>query len=92
MILDARKGDYRTWRSWRVYHAEECRMLKNVVWVDSDTAQWGESPQLFTVVDGEPVIHIHQARKIEIYVDRQLVIINPVPDEITIKEKELEAQ
>lgn len=91
MILDARKGDYRTYRGWSVYHAEECRFLRTVVWIDSDTAQWGENLMPLQIVDDEFVIQIHQARKIEIYVDRQLVIINPVPDEITIKEKELEA-
>ena len=85
MRIDARTANY---YGWSVYHAEECRFLRNVVWVDSDTAQWGEAP--LQLID-EDFIETRQAKKIAIYMDRKLVIINPVPDEITIKEKELEA-
>lgn len=87
MRLDARKGDIH----WSIYHAEECRLLRYVLWIDSDTAQWCDVVQPMKLVDGELVTHTHQARKIAIYEDRRLVIINPIADEITIKETEMEA-
>jgi hypothetical protein len=36
MILDARKGDI----NYHCYDAKTCKMVKMVVWVNDQTAQW----------------------------------------------------
>lgn len=73
MRLDARDGD----TNWNVFHVEECYQLQRVVWVDDTSAQWGAYEGRIGV---EPHIVTHQARRIEIYPDRKLVLINPVAD------------
>lgn len=77
MRLDARKGDL----NWWVYHAEECRMLKSVVWIDDETNEWFEYCMPLRAVGNEVDGRLQKARKIAIYADRKLVIINPVEDE-----------
>jgi hypothetical protein len=80
--LDARKGD----TYWTVYHAEECRVLKDVVWVDDETHQWGTYGQIsatdtfLSLIDGRLPTITHQARKIEICTGPRVVIINPIED------------
>ena len=76
MRLDAQKGD----RRWQVYHAEECALLKHVLWIDTDSAQWAEAVEPYRVVDGELLLSVHQARKIDILADQRLVVINPIED------------
>jgi len=76
MRLDARNGPPAV--NYTVWHAEECRTLKMVQWVDDETAQYGQ----FTgrVVCEEAEVATVQAHKIAIYPDRKLIIINPVED------------
>lgn len=74
MRLDAYKGD-----RGNVWHAEWCRRLERVVWVDDAIPAWGESAG--RVVNGEIEIIEHRARKIIIRPGPlNLVIINPVDD------------
>lgn len=81
MRLDARKGDY----PYNVYHAERCEMLKTVVWVDDETHQWGEHARNaaghIVIVANDALMVTHQEKKIVIYLDRRLIIINPVADD-----------
>lgn len=87
MRLDANKGNC---RNWVVYHAEECRVLHQVIWVDDETAQWCEA---FGVTNGELMTRINQATKIAIMVERRTVIINPIEeaDEESIASMEVSA-
>lgn len=61
-----------------VYHAERCEIMRTVKWVDDETAQYGE-----WIMDGPltRTIETRQAKRIAIYSDRMLVIINPIADE-----------
>lgn len=74
MRLDANKGNYNL---WCVYHAEKCCVLRKVMWVDDETAQWCEG---LAVVNGTLMTRVKQAKKIAIIVERRLVVINPVDD------------
>ncbi len=75
VILDARKGDIH----YHCYDAKTCRMVKVVVWVDDETAQWGRylppKPGAYEL-DLETV----QEDRITIYLDRRLVVFNEVDD------------
>lgn len=77
MRLDAREGAY---FGWEVYHAVRCEMLRHVVWVDSDVACWGEYAYPFQIVGDELVIRERQATRIDIHLDRKLVVIDPIED------------
>lgn len=90
MRLDASKGDY----NWWVYHAEECCILRAVVWIDDETAQWWEHVLPLRAVGDEVVGRLQQARKIVFLHERKLAIINPVEDSdlaiARIKEKNIQ--
>lgn len=58
---------------YEVYHAELMRFLQNVQWVNADTNQYGVS-------DGRGTFVTLRAKKIEIYLQAALVIINPISD------------
>lgn len=65
---------------WCVWHAEWCRVLHQVLWVDDETRQWAQLDMPLIVV-GDGVAHtVHQAKKITIDVDRLMVTINPIED------------
>ena len=84
MRLDARKGDL----NWTVYHAEECRVLKQVVWIDDETAQWWEHLEPVRVEGHEIPGRLCRARKILILPEHRLVIINPLEDELQTEIKD----
>jgi hypothetical protein len=69
MRLDARQGD----TGWPCYDAKRCRMVENVLWVDDQTARWGEMKTIYWDVE-------HQEERITIYPSRRLVIFNQVDD------------
>lgn len=73
MILDARIHLIAI--HYKVWHAELCRVLTNVVWVDDFTNTYG-------VVSGSPYAPttVEQAKKIVIIPEMLLVIINPIDD------------
>lgn len=74
MILDGRKGD----RPYQCYDAKTCRMVKQVVWVNDETAQWGR--YVSHPVGGELLTEAVQEDRITIYVARKLVVFNEVDD------------
>lgn len=65
---------------WHVYHAEECRMLREVVWVDDVACQWYAHDLPLRVVNGDVIGRVHHARKVDIHVDRKLIVVNPVEE------------
>jgi hypothetical protein len=75
MKLDARKGD----SGWPCYDAKRCCMVERVLWVDDETAQWGE----LTLSQAPPFLIdiVHKEERITIYPSRRLVIFNEVDDE-----------
>lgn len=73
MILDARRGDRAD-----VYDAKTCRMVKNVVWLNDETAQWGR--YVLPPLGRELEIEVVQEDRIAIYPSRALVIFNEVDD------------
>jgi hypothetical protein len=79
MRLDAREGD----TDWKVYHAERCEMLREVVWVDDEIRQWAEValPVQVDPATGDSVLlRAFEAKKIEIIPLMRLVVINPIED------------
>lgn len=72
MILDARKGD----KGYRCYDAKACRVVRDVVWVDDETAQWGQ----WATRDYQREIEVNQEESISIYKDLKLVVFNQVDD------------
>lgn len=63
------------YRAWEVYHAQERRMLRNVLWVDDETAKWGEYAGL--VLSGVPLVRINQAERIVIDEAALRITVNP---------------
>jgi hypothetical protein len=83
--VDAR-SDLIVARNWRVYHAEQMRFLTTVVWADDETneyAVWGSFCDILTGY--EPLTM--QAKRIAIYTDRMLVVINPIADDQDVSNK-----
>lgn len=60
------------WEAYYVYHAEQCRFLYNVIWVDDETNEYG------TVDTPIAPVETRKAKKIEI--QTRLIIINPIED------------
>ena len=86
VILDARKGDVH----YHCYDAKTCRIVKRVVWVNDETAQWGRylPPRLGAhELDLETV----QEDRITIYPDRRLVVFNEVDDSEPAESRETAA-
>lgn len=79
MRIDATSPDCK--RGWTVYHAEECRVLQDVVWVDDATAEWCQYEKPYRLIGDTIARHIHKARRILILAERQTVIINPIADD-----------
>jgi hypothetical protein len=73
MRLDAREGHYRA----IVYHAELCRVLRRVVWVDDAIPAYGE----FTGRNDGYEMEIIEHRASKIVIGPDMIIINPVEDE-----------
>lgn len=71
MRLDCRINREVGW--FRVWHVTQCRQLMRVVWVDDESAQYGEAP-----TPTVPIIEIRQARRIEIYPSSRVILIDPI--------------
>lgn len=87
MMLDARLGH----THYDVYDAKRCRRVKDVVWVSTETARWGEydrSPAGMAHAYGTGFLKLieHQEDRITIYLDRRLVVFNEVDDSSDDKE------
>lgn len=74
MRLDARNGPPDL--NYTVYHAEECRVLRSVQWVDDELHQYG----YYTGRVGLFALEVQtvQARRIVINTEHLLVTINPI--------------
>ena len=66
MRLDARKGDG---RGWVVWHVERCEVLKRVVWVDDETAEYFQLEFPLRLVSGELAGDVHRAFSLGILAD-----------------------
>ena len=79
MRLDARKGDF----PYFVWHAEECRELIHCVWVDDALCEWFEycAPYQLNAAGDGVIGSVYKAKKIDIYLGRRVVIVNPIADE-----------
>jgi hypothetical protein len=73
VIIDAETDS----RPWTVYHAQERMVLSNVLWVDTEKAQWSQ----YTGVSfwGVMATEIHQAERIEVDTAALRITINPGP-------------
>lgn len=77
MRLDARLGD----RHWYVWDVKRCRHVRECVWCDEESAQWGGFRQPYQAdLHGELALDVHQEERIRIYPDRKLVLFNEVDD------------
>lgn len=94
MRLDARKGDV----GWQVWHAELCCPVDNVIWIDSDSAEYEQYifPYIESlanaldraVVGNGPQTRIIKAKRIVIYPERRFVVVNPIEVNDTERVKE----
>lgn len=77
MRLDARNGD----TQFRLYDAKRCLVPERVVWIDTDTAQWGQSDiEASRLSQNHETITI-QEDSITVYLDKRLIIFNEVEDD-----------
>lgn len=92
MILDARKGDWHWW----VWHCPTCTKMPRVVWVDDETAEYGElvtnEKGGIAVIAGKTMLVTRKVRKIRLVPGPRLVLIDPLEDndEATLTEREIE--
>lgn len=77
MRLDARRGD----GPYSVWHAEEMRYLKHVVWLDDDLHAWGEYVWPPVREGDHLMVRAMLAKRILIMPDRRLIVINPLEDD-----------
>lgn len=63
-----------------VWHAAFCTPVLHVVWVDDELNQWCQYVYPYRIEHGELIFVVHQARRIDIFPGRRLVIIDPVED------------
>ena len=75
MIIDARNGHY---AAWYLYDVKRCQKVQSAVWVNDETAQWGQYTR--TTYGGEWIIETRQEDRISIYPSRRLVLFNEVDD------------
>jgi hypothetical protein len=78
MRIDAREPGF-TGR-WLVWHAEQCRELRYVAWVDDGSMCYGQYVHPFVLSGGAPVVETRQAKRIVIIPASRVVVINPVDD------------
>lgn len=77
MRLDARSPNY-PGGSWFVYDVPACRMVKQVVWIDTDTAQFGFHPEPSRVIGGDWELKVEQRKKIELV--GRTFLLDPLED------------
>jgi hypothetical protein len=81
MRLDSRLGDH----DWDIFDVERCaRVEKPVVWVDDESATWGEhDPSLMAAIAsalfGIDATITHYEKRIRILCESRMVF-NPLPD------------
>ena len=64
------------WEAYYVWHAEECRLLRDVVWVDDEANEYAVGEYHgFAFIE-----KVRKAKKIEIRPPR-VIVINPVDDD-----------
>lgn len=66
---------------WHVWHAEECREVKQVVWVDDVTREYCCYVQPFLIVNDVVQREVIRAKRILIVTSARLVIINPIEEQ-----------
>lgn len=76
MRLDARAPGFHD--VWHVYDVPACRLVKNVVWIDTDTAQLGFHPEPHRVIGGYLEIKVEQRKKIELV--GRTFLLDPLED------------
>lgn len=79
--LDSRNGD----RGWQCFDVERCALITPVVFVDEESATWGESDlspegQIFAFVRGEPKVILHHEKRIRIVHGQRMVLFNSLDD------------
>lgn len=77
MRLDANKGD----TDWNVWHAEELRELRFVLWIDDEAKQWAQAAQPLRPEGDSLAVNVFSAKRISILPARRLVIVNPIEDD-----------
>lgn len=78
MRLDARSPGFRG--VWWVYDVPACKIVKNVVWIDTDLAQLGFYPEPFRILRGEIAMQVEQRKKIELA--GRTFLLDPIEDGI----------
>lgn len=75
MRLDARFGH----RGYQCFDMKRCRIVRDVVWVDDVTAQWGMYQRPFVVEPSNLLrMSVHQEERIQILLDAKLILFNPI--------------
>lgn len=77
MILDARQGHV----DYFVFDVKRMIEPRCVLWVNDETAQWGQIVEPTTVFNGELNTVRNQEDRITIYLDRKLILFNEVDDQ-----------
>ena len=88
MRIDARDaGFYKTFGPcWNAWDCERCVDVKQVVWADEESAQWGRyardstGKHLRTESGDALVCETIQERRIDIYPEQRLVLFNQIED------------
>jgi hypothetical protein len=87
MRLDARNGN----REWLVFDVKRCRQVREVVWCDDETAQWGRHMRDLSgrvlMRHRTVVLQTVQEDRITIYPTRKLVLFNEVDDDDSAPEQ-----
>lgn len=75
MRLDARANT--EYHYWQVYHATRCAVLRNVIWIDTESRQWCEDVSEPGRGEDEALV-VRQAKHIFIIPGKQFIIIDPL--------------
>lgn len=68
--------------AWRVWHVSQCCVVWRVLWVDPDLCQYAQAVEpVRPAVFGGGIEHlVHTCRRIDVHLDRALILIDPVED------------
>ena len=79
MRLDARHGDF----YWFVFDVKRCRKVRECVWCDDQTAEWGSLRRPIDLApDGSLATDTHREERITIYPEKRTVLFNEVDDPV----------
>lgn len=86
MILDADRGD----TGWYVWDCERCLKMRWIVWLNDETAEFvvvvvNFAGSLVRGNDGGVLRERKQARRIDIYPEKKLVLFNQIEDEDPVR-------